>query len=166
MLILIILILLITVLFLFIKHPLRMGITLIIQTVLISILTGRIIKSFWFSYILLIILLSGALVLFIYIARIASNEKFYSSVLLTKLIIIIIITSTIICYLIDNVYKNIINNEIIRIFLEIRQEITLIKIFNMQNIQLTILLILYLLFTIIVVTYNVNIFEGPIRAKN
>lgn len=166
MFILIFLIILITILFLFIKHPLSIGITLIIQTILISMLTGSIIRSFWFSYLLLIILLRGALVLFIYIARIASNEKFYSSVLLTKLIVILIVTSGVLCYFTDSIYKSIINNEIISIFLETSQEITLIKIFNIQNIQLIIIIILYLLFTIIVVTYNVNIFEGTIRAKN
>lgn len=62
------------------NHPLSIGLILILQTLITAILIGYIINSFLFSYIIIIIILRGALVLFIYIARIASNEKFNLSI--------------------------------------------------------------------------------------
>nr|AWN56260.1 NADH dehydrogenase subunit 6 [Euschistus heros] len=62
------------------NHPLSMGLILILQTIMIAMIAGFMAKSFFFSYIITIIMLSGALVLFIYMASVASNEKFNSHV--------------------------------------------------------------------------------------
>nr|UPL66034.1 NADH dehydrogenase subunit 6 [Calacanthia angulosa] len=166
MLMIMFIIFLMTMMFLFMKHPLSMGIMLIMQTFMISMLTGMMIKSFWFSYMLLMILLSGMLVLFIYMASIASNEKFYSSILMSSLMLLLIVISMITFFMLDSVIKNNINTETITLFMKNEQTITLMKMFNWQNMQMTFMLVLYLLFTMIVVTYNVNIYEGPMRAKN
>ena len=50
-----------------------MGLTLLIQTILVSIISGLITKTFWFSYILFLVFLGGILVLFIYVTSLASN---------------------------------------------------------------------------------------------
>lgn len=143
-----------------------MGLILIIQTIIISLVSGILIKTFWISYILLITILRGILVLFIYISSIASNEKFQNKINLW--IISIILTITRILFLILG-NKIIIKNNYLR--LEINplrggETLFLNKIFNIENISITIMLVIYLLYTIIVSTQLVNIFEGPIRKKN
>lgn len=70
------LILLISFIFILFCHPITIGITLLIQTVIVRIITLLLFSNSWFSYIIFLILIGGLLILFIYITRIASNEKF------------------------------------------------------------------------------------------
>lgn len=151
--------------FIFIKHPLSIGLILILQTIIVSLTTGLIINTFWFSYILLITILRGILVLFIYIARVASNEKFYTSI---KIIIFIVITTIIIITssIIIKQRKENLWITIKKIRLNNEQVLRLIKIFNIHNILITLIVISYLFLTIIVISYIVNVFEGPLRTKN
>lgn len=62
--------------FINLKHPVALGLTLILHTLLISGVTGLAVGNFWFSYVLFLVFLGGVLVLFIYITSLASNEKF------------------------------------------------------------------------------------------
>lgn len=153
------------IIFFFINHPISIGLTLIIQTIIVRIITGIKIKTFWMSYVLTITILRGILVLFIYIARVASNEKFKKSIK----IIIYLITSILITILFLFLRKKIIiKNNYLRIEIrtfKIRELIFLNKIFNNNNIFITIIIVIYLLTTIIVSTHLVNISEGPIRLK-
>nr|YP_010222521.1 NADH dehydrogenase subunit 6 [Calacta lugubris]UCC45932.1 NADH dehydrogenase subunit 6 [Calacta lugubris] len=135
------------------KHPLSMGITLILQTLMISMLCGTALKSFLFSYIIMIIMMSGALVLFIYMASVASNEKFQTSI---KMLIVSIIIMTITYqhkaynYMEWNTPKDI---------------KTLIKMFNTMSSFTTMMMIMYLMFTMIVVSGIASNKEGPLRMK-
>nr|AKP94530.1 NADH dehydrogenase subunit 6 [Macracanthopsis nodipes] len=151
--------------FLFTKHPLSMGMTLILQTITLSLITGLIIKSFWFSYILLIIMLSGMLVLFIYMASVASNEKFNTSIKMTFLILLLIMTSVIMTMMTEQINNN--SPEKITKMYSINDQImNLIKMYNNHNMSITITVILYLLLTMVVISYIVNVMEGPLRSKN
>ena len=117
--------------------------------------------SFWFSYVILITILSGMLVLFIYIARVASNEKFFSSIKLTTLIIILIILGFIYEIITE---RSII--EIIKIISNIKpEEIRLNNLFNINNKFIVIILVIYLFITIVTVSLIVNISEGPLRVN-
>nr|ATN41213.1 NADH dehydrogenase subunit 6 [Diptera sp. 77 LC-2017] len=62
--------------FIFLKHPISMNMNLMIQSFLITIISGLFLKSFWFSYSLFLIFLGGMLILFMYMTSVASNEKF------------------------------------------------------------------------------------------
>nr|YP_009727915.1 NADH dehydrogenase subunit 6 [Notonecta montandoni]QHZ87290.1 NADH dehydrogenase subunit 6 [Notonecta montandoni] len=148
------------------KHPLSMGLILILQTMTVSIISGMMINSFWFSYILFIILLGGALVLFIYMASIASNEKFYFSYKMFMFTSTMMMVSIILFLLVDSMLINKIKIESKNIFLENEQMMSLIKLFNTQTTSLTIMLVMYLLITMIAITFIVNIYEGPMRSKN
>ena len=121
-------------------------------------MVGIIIKTFWYSYILTIIMLGGALVLFIYISRIASNEKINISIKIISIIVIIIIIN--ILFILN--YESIIFDQSQNI---IGPRIPLIKIFSIQRIRITIILVSYLFITIIAINYIVNIYEGPLRKK-
>jgi NADH-ubiquinone oxidoreductase chain 6 len=65
--------------FISLTHPITIGLILIGHTVIIGVVTGIISSNFWFSYILFLVFLGGVLVLFIYITRLAANEKFIFS---------------------------------------------------------------------------------------
>nr|QZI85974.1 NADH dehydrogenase subunit 6 [Rhynocoris fuscipes] len=155
----------ISIIFIVMKHPLSMGLMLILQTISISLITGMMINNFWFSYILLITMLSGALVLFIYMASVASNEKFKSSIKITAFIIMSM-TSFMIMSLISE--ESTLNkyDMMKKISLENEQIISLIKMFNLHNMMVTIMVISYLFMTMIVISYIVDVFEGPLRTKN
>nr|WPO01473.1 NADH dehydrogenase subunit 6 [Eocanthecona thomsoni] len=139
------------------NHPLSMGLILIMQTLVMSMIIGYMMESFFFSYIIMIIMLSGALVLFIYMASIASNEKFKSPINLMTCYMLIM---TIIAYYLFFIMKYF-NNNMIYI-----DNISLIKIFNMITAQMTLMMIMYLLFTMIVVSNIAKNNEGPLRMKN
>lgn len=157
--------------FLFITHPLTIGIILLIQTILVCLITGLLTKRFWFSYILFLIFLGGILVLFIYVISLASNEIFNFKFFPLIIIFFSLFLSIILFYIID---KNLIityfsNNEIsstinIKSFL-IENTTILNKIYNFPINLITILLIIYLFLTLIAAVKITRIFEGPLRPK-
>lgn len=153
------------------KHPLAIGLILLIQTFLICLIIGLIIKSFWFSYILFLIFLGGLLVLFIYVTSLASNEIFsFSRKIIFNITFFYIIF--IIFFIINdkliliNYLKNFeiskINNKA-SFFLENR--LILNKLYNFPTNIISIILIIYLFFTLIAIVKITNIFEGPLRPK-
>nr|YP_002970719.1 NADH dehydrogenase subunit 6 [Enithares tibialis]ACJ69544.1 NADH dehydrogenase subunit 6 [Enithares tibialis] len=156
----------ISMLFPWMKHPLSMGMMLILQTMTISLISGMMTNSFWFSYMLFIIILGGALVLFIYMASIASNMKFYFSFKMMLYIIFMMMVSMMIWLMIDSMMINKINMIYTNQFMENEQILSLMKMFNTKTMLLTIMLVIYLLFTMIVITFITNIYEGPMRMKN
>nr|AZQ21939.1 NADH dehydrogenase subunit 6 [Arcoscalpellum epeeum] len=60
--------------FLFMFHPLAMIFLLIVQTIFISLVLFYLLQFPWFSYTLVLVFLGGMLVIFSYMANIASNE--------------------------------------------------------------------------------------------
>nr|YP_010490406.1 NADH dehydrogenase subunit 6 [Glyptelasma gigas]UWM12892.1 NADH dehydrogenase subunit 6 [Glyptelasma gigas] len=63
--------------FMFTFHPLAMIFSLISQTILVALSMFLIMHFPWFSYTLILVFLGGMLILFTYMANIASNEKFF-----------------------------------------------------------------------------------------
>lgn len=155
--------------FVCIKHPLAIGLILLIQTFFICLLSGFITKTFWFSYVLFLIFLGGILVLFIYVTSLASNEIFnFSLKLLTfrfvnfgiiYLIIFFIDKNLIITYLINHETESLTQ---IRNLLK-ENSLILNKLYNFPINLVTILLIIYLFLTLIAVVKITNVFEGPLR---
>nr|YP_002970617.1 NADH dehydrogenase subunit 6 [Laccotrephes robustus]ACJ69531.1 NADH dehydrogenase subunit 6 [Laccotrephes robustus] len=148
------------------KHPMSMGLILMIQTSLCAMMVGFMIKSFWFSYMLFIIMMGGMLVLFIYMASIASNEKMKFSMkmtITTAMMMAIIITTWMMS---DNLIMETNQVPTQTNTMENEQNLSLMKMFSMQTMSLTIMMVLYLLLTMIVITFIVNVFEGPMRKKN
>nr|AFY16881.1 NADH dehydrogenase subunit 6 [Perittopus sp. HL-2012] len=143
------------------SHPLSMGFTLILQTLMISINMNLIIKFSWYSYILVLVMLGGMLVLFMYMASIASNEIMKFS---TKMMITLLITSPVFYMMINEEYMLKYNKT--NMIIENKQMISMMKLFNTQSMTITIMLALYLLITMIYVISITNIFEGPMRKSN
>nr|YP_006503867.1 NADH dehydrogenase subunit 6 [Elodia flavipalpis]AFA46597.1 NADH dehydrogenase subunit 6 [Elodia flavipalpis] len=154
--------------FMFMKHPLAMGLTLLIQTVLISLMSGLISKTFWFSYILFLVFLGGMLVLFIYVTSLASNEMFSLSIKLMLMSTLIMILFLFILFIID---KNLLiqykNMEILSIFnmnsFITENSLSINKLYNYPTNLINILLMNYLLITLIAIVKITKLFKGPLR---
>lgn len=148
------------------NHPLAMGLSLLIQTLLLAISTGNLLPTFWFSYILFLVFLGGMLVLFIYVASLASNEIFSVSINLAVIIIlsgliflIIILTSDFLLLNSPASFLDLLstdkNLDIYNIFI--------FKIYNYTNYIITLIIIIYLLLALVIVANIVTIYEGPLR---
>nr|YP_010238753.1 NADH dehydrogenase subunit 6 [Amphinemura wui]QTE20677.1 NADH dehydrogenase subunit 6 [Amphinemura wui] len=154
------------------SHPLAMGLMLLVQTVIISILTGMMTQSFWFSYILFLVFLGGLLVLFIYVTSLASNEMFsLSMTTLSPLIIgsgmvILILMILDSFFMISGTHNfeglNILNTPIY----QEESANTLTKLYNGPTSLITLTLVLYLFLTLIAVVKITKINQGPLRKSN
>lgn len=157
--------------FIIIKHPLAIGIVLIIQTLVISLIIGLISKTFWFSYVLFLIFLGGILILFIYITSLASNELFFFSIKYFFIILIstifvfltiLMLDKNIIYFYLENLEMKSINN----LFIYINENVLILrKLYNFPINLITILLINYLFLTLIISVKITNLFKGPLRSN-
>nr|YP_010577805.1 NADH dehydrogenase subunit 6 [Samia wangi]UZP15012.1 NADH dehydrogenase subunit 6 [Samia wangi] len=157
----------------FLNHPLSMGLMILIQTLLTCLLSGMMIKTYWFSYILFLTFLGGLLVLFIYVSSIASNELF-SFNLNMKMFIFFMLFFTILMMMmfwnnLNWMNFNTNNSEMINfsnsiMFLN-ENKINLNKLYNNQNFLITYLLIVYLFITLVAMVKITNIFYGPLRTN-
>nr|YP_009347385.1 NADH dehydrogenase subunit 6 [Aporia bieti]APU93493.1 NADH dehydrogenase subunit 6 [Aporia bieti] len=156
----------------FINHPLMMGLLILCQTMLLSLLMGIYINTYWFSYILFLIFLGGLLVLFIYVSSIASNEmmNFSMKFKLNFILLLMIIFTSIIYYknqIFINYYNNNEMNNFNQYFLFYNEsKINLSKLYDNQTFLLIMMLIIYLFITLIAVIKITNIFFGPLRSFN
>nr|YP_010046566.1 NADH dehydrogenase subunit 6 [Coquillettidia linealis]QPJ78445.1 NADH dehydrogenase subunit 6 [Coquillettidia linealis] len=164
--------LMISLIFMQMKHPLAMGLILLIQTFFTCLLTGLFMKTFWFSYILFLIFMGGMLVLFIYVTSLSSNEIFSLSLKLTlSITLMILLFSTIL----------LMSDKMMTIFPHINQEMTSInivnslfnenmislnKLYNFPTNLITILLINYLFLTLLVAVKITKKNYGPLRPMN
>nr|YP_009050424.1 NADH dehydrogenase subunit 6 [Lobocla bifasciata]AIC37419.1 NADH dehydrogenase subunit 6 [Lobocla bifasciata] len=159
----------------FLKHPLSMGLLILIQTLLICLISGMIMKTYWFSYILFLTFLGGLLVLFIYISSIASNELFkFTSINKFLLWMCSFLIFSMSIYFMNNLHwmnmfinsyemNNFINY---MLFFNNENNINLTKLYNSQTYLMMMMMIIYLFITLIAVVKIVNIFYGPLRSSN
>nr|AWB99873.1 NADH dehydrogenase subunit 6 [Anopheles rondoni] len=154
------------------KHPLSMGLMLLIQTFLTCLITSIYVKTFWFSYVLFLIFLGGMLILFIYVTSLSSNEMFSMSFKLTMISLIIFSIFTILFFIID---KSLIEQFITNMEMEklsnmnnlINENIlSLNKMYNFPTNLITLLLINYLFLTLLVTVKITKKFYGPLRPMN
>nr|WOE90396.1 NADH dehydrogenase subunit 6 [Libelloides sibiricus] len=153
--------------FIQIKHPLAMGLTLLIQTIIISLICGLFTYSYWFAYILFLIMLGGMLVLFIYVTSLASNELFMfsmKSLFMSMMLVSLFIMSTLFIdysMLMTSSMEMLMFSPENNLFLE--NENSLIKLYNNPTMNITVMMINNLLLTLIVVVKITNINYGSLR---
>nr|YP_010287569.1 NADH dehydrogenase subunit 6 [Sinomphisa plagialis]UKT61900.1 NADH dehydrogenase subunit 6 [Sinomphisa plagialis] len=159
---------------LFMHHPLSMGLMILIQTLLTCIITGMMLPTYWFSYILFLTFMGGLLVLFIYVSSIASNEIFKISFFMKIFFFICIMMFIMISFFsFNNFYKmnfninNLEMNNFFNMFLFFNNEnkINLTKLYNNQTFLIMMMMIIYLFITLIAVVKITNIFYGPLRSS-
>nr|AXS64939.1 NADH dehydrogenase subunit 6 [Conotrachelus sp. KM-2017] len=155
-----------SIIFLFMNHPLSLGCILLIQTILISLSSGFFYYSFWFSYIIFLIMISGMLVMFIYMTSIASNEKFKMPKKMIYFLMLFLIIFSLIIILLDNFYSNLlsINMNNTNQFIELKN-FSLNKFYNFPNMQMMISLMIYLFITLIAIVKIIGKNFGSLRQK-
>nr|YP_009354495.1 NADH dehydrogenase subunit 6 [Papilio protenor]ARA91071.1 NADH dehydrogenase subunit 6 [Papilio protenor]WDW20256.1 NADH dehydrogenase subunit 6 [Papilio protenor] len=163
-----------SIMMLFLNHPLSMGLMILIQTLIICLLSGMLINSYWFSYILFLVFLGGLLVLFIYVSSVASNELFKMNFFLKNTMFFLLLMSLILSFFqmynlnwlnfsFNNEMKNMTN---FFIFFNNENKINLSKLYNKQTHLLMMMLIIYLFITLVAIVKITNIFFGPLRSTN
>nr|AST10255.1 NADH dehydrogenase subunit 6 [Leucochrysa pretiosa] len=149
------------------KHPLSMGLNLLIQTILISLLCSYMTYSYWFSYILFLIMLGGMLVLFLYVTSLANNELFSFNLFNLLSMMILIFISSILLFFNDKLIWFINNSDTVNFnFNLLENEINLIKLYNNPTMNMTMMMIIYLFLTLIIVVKITNFNKGPLRQLN
>nr|AQM39912.1 NADH dehydrogenase subunit 6 [Deflorita sp. ZJZ-2017] len=153
-------------------HPLTMTLIMVLQTLLIALITSTMITSFWFAYILFLVFLGGMLVLFIYIASLASNEMFnpimkplliiFSSIMLIIILNNLLLDSSLLYLIHNNSDMQNLNN-----YGTYSNESSYLvtKLYNTPTKILTLSLVIYLLLTLIIVVKITDIFSGPLRQQ-
>nr|UDU84888.1 NADH dehydrogenase subunit 6 [Archips sp. 2019HN00066] len=156
----------------FFNHPLSMGLMILIQTIFTCLLSGMMINTYWFSYILFLTFLGGLLVLFIYVSSIASNEIFKNNFFFMKIMIFcsfMIILISMFTFNKLNLLNSFFNNEMENffnynnLFFNNENKINLSKLYNNQTFLMMMMMIIYLFITLVAVVKITNIFHGPLR---
>nr|ANH54403.1 NADH dehydrogenase subunit 6 [Ephestia kuehniella] len=162
-----------SIIMLFINHPLSMGFLLLIQTLFMSMISGMMIKTYWFSYILFLTFLGGLLVLFIYMSSIASNEIFNFPFNFKLLFIFCIFSTFLLSMLLFNniTWMNFFqNHEMVNLFHDFlffnnENKVNLSKLYNNQTFLMMMMMMIYLFITLIAVVKITYIFYGPLRSS-
>nr|ANJ70503.1 NADH dehydrogenase subunit 6 [Hygrotus inaequalis] len=162
----------ITMSFMFMNHPMSMGLILMIQTIMVCLISSFYASTSWFSYILFLIMIGGMLILFMYMTSLASNEKFSISNKMTLSLIFYILIMIIVLIITD---KTLLSNSFkTSNFYTLMSTWSLMKnenmnslnmIYNYPNNFLTILIINYLFLTMVAVVKITKSNIGPLRQK-
>nr|AML25834.1 NADH dehydrogenase subunit 6 [Staphylinidae sp. BMNH 1274170] len=151
-----------SIMFLFLNHPMSMGVTLLLQTITIAMITGFMNVNFWYSYILFLIMIGGLLILFIYMTSIASNEMFNYN-MKTMTMTSGVFMSLLLLFNLDHFFMNYSFNY------ENSTKTNLIfnlsKFFNYPSFYLILFIIIYLFITLVAVVKITKIEYGPLRQK-
>nr|AIM19520.1 NADH dehydrogenase subunit 6 [Tettigades auropilosa] len=145
------------------KHPLSMGFGLLMETILASLMCSLNMSNYLISYILFLIFIGGMLILFMYMSSIASNEKFYMINMLS-IMIMMIISILIVIKLNLNLEYNMYNDNINS--LELYSNLTMNKLYSLPSGMLTLMVVIYLLFTLVVVSNIIGMKSSPLRSYN
>lgn len=147
---------LIAILSIILNTPISLMFILLTQTFLSILLINKIFKSSWFPIIIFLIIIGGLLIIFIYITRITSNEKFkwnFKIIIFIILILIVIFKEDIICEVQINEKEQ---------YFILLDHLSIANIYNKTFLIIT-NLTLYLFITIIAINKIIKNFEGPLR---
>nr|AML26492.1 NADH dehydrogenase subunit 6 [Staphylinidae sp. BMNH 1274661] len=151
--------------FMFLNHPMTMGLLLLTQTITVALITGTLALNFWFSYIIFLIMVGGMLVLFIYMTSIASNEMFNMSMNLIIISTMMTFIFFIMYFIIDPFYysmsQTLLESNLINY--KDSNNYNLSKFFNYPSMFVVFFMIIYLFITMIAVVKITKIEYGPLR---
>nr|YP_003875574.1 NADH dehydrogenase subunit 6 [Physemacris variolosa]ADD97032.1 NADH dehydrogenase subunit 6 [Physemacris variolosa] len=160
----------INIMFMQLSNPMSMMMLIIIQSLIICLMSGMIMESYWMSYIMFLVMLGGMLILFIYISSIASNEPFSTNSWNFILFTLIMTSSTLIIKMLEKSINKFLINSDNSIYnqnlFNIEMSKSLLKLYNSPTFPITILMMIYLLLAMMVVIKIININQGPIRKMN
>nr|UFP05760.1 NADH dehydrogenase subunit 6 [Hycleus scutellatus] len=161
---LIIINILLSLLFIFLNHPLSMGMVLLLQTTLISLISGQLCLNYWFSYILFLIMIGGMLILFIYMTSIASNEKFSMKMTLLTFTIMMIMMSIFLSFFMNYPIDSYMKNELTSLE-TLPLNFSMIKFISFPMYLILTFMVIYLFLALIAIVKIINRKQGPLRPK-
>nr|YP_010726228.1 NADH dehydrogenase subunit 6 [Augomonoctenus smithi]WDY84677.1 NADH dehydrogenase subunit 6 [Augomonoctenus smithi] len=150
----------------FMKNPLSMGLILLIQTILISLISGMISMTFWYSYMLFLIFMGSMLILFIYICSLISNKKFLFNKMIMMMMFLYMILFMLMLYNKNFNYMNSIDLNLfsnMELFENFNIKMSMNKLFNNPVYKLSIMMMNYLFMTLLIVVKISNINLGSLR---
>uniref|UniRef100_A0AB38ZHE8 NADH dehydrogenase subunit 6 n=1 Tax=Cicadellidae gen. 1 sp. 2 XYW-2023a TaxID=3078490 RepID=A0AB38ZHE8_9HEMI len=146
----------------FVKNPMSMGLLLILYSFLVAFFIGKVMLTSWFCMTLVLMMVGGLLVIFMYISSISSNEKFsFSKFFLFFLFFMLFLY-------IEEFILDFHCFDSISFFnyFSMDESFFLLKLYDLNCMMLTFFLIIYLIFTMVVVSYIVKHYKGPLRSLN
>nr|YP_010952404.1 NADH dehydrogenase subunit 6 [Pseudabris longiventris]WMQ52498.1 NADH dehydrogenase subunit 6 [Pseudabris longiventris] len=152
-------------LFMFMNHPLSLGLILLVQTTLISMMSGKFCLNFWFSYILFLIMIGGMLILFIYMTSVASNEKFTVNFYSTMFISIMTFLSVSALLMENSIIEMTYKNDLISLKIN-SLSFSMIKFTSFPMSSILVFMIIYLFIVLVAVVKIIDNKQGPLRSKN
>nr|YP_010580876.1 NADH dehydrogenase subunit 6 [Pyrops lathburii]UAT98614.1 NADH dehydrogenase subunit 6 [Pyrops lathburii]UZT27061.1 NADH dehydrogenase subunit 6 [Pyrops lathburii] len=147
----------------FMKHPLSMGSMLMFQTMMLCLNQSTISKTPWYMYILFLTTVGGLMIMFMYMASIASNEKFKMSikmVIMWMMMNMMAMMMTNIDLSMECMYKM---TEMKMQTTEMSEEKSTSKFFMMNKMNITMTMMMILIMTMVSVTNISSTFEGPLK---
>nr|YP_010990627.1 NADH dehydrogenase subunit 6 [Diostrombus politus]WOW99045.1 NADH dehydrogenase subunit 6 [Diostrombus politus] len=145
------------------SHPISLGFTMIMQTMLLCLNMSIYSETSWYSYILFITIIGGMMIMFMYMASIASNEKFKLNKFLIPTMLISL-TSMTLMEILDFTLEYPNNMKEMKMTSLTSPEMkSTMKFFNMNKGMITMMMIISLLITMIAVTNISSTFEGPLK---
>lgn len=127
------------------------------QTTIVRLLLNLITLRSWFSFLLILIILGGIIVLFIYISRLASNENFTLTVPLSRIKILTLSLILLIVTIYISYHHLILKDK------RLNFKKLILKIFSSPLRNIIILVIIYLFISLIITVYIVKLKDSPIR---
>nr|QRV62813.1 NADH dehydrogenase subunit 6 [Neoporus sp. NHM-IR594] len=158
--------------FIFMNHPMAMGLILLTQTISIIMISSFYSLSFWFSYILFLIMIGGMLILFMYMTSLASNEKFNLSKNILIPLSLMFFSLMMMNWMNDSMLMNYLHktSNLIEFFnyqnlYKNENLLSLNSMYNKPNTFITLMMINYLLITLIAIVKITKSSKGPLRQK-
>nr|YP_010726215.1 NADH dehydrogenase subunit 6 [Diprion wenshanicus]WDY84664.1 NADH dehydrogenase subunit 6 [Diprion wenshanicus] len=146
------------------KTPFSMGLILLIQTLLISLTTGILSFTFWYSYMLFLIFLGSLLIIFIYVSSLISNVKFMlNKWTMLNIFFMILIIMMIKFNLLNFNFEDSIKISEIEMNKNFTMKMSLNKLFNKSTFIISFMMMNYLFITLIIVVKISNINMGSLR---
>nr|UBK11850.1 NADH dehydrogenase subunit 6 [Ovalona pulchella] len=146
-------------LFPYLSTPLSMGCCLLVTTLVMATALASIFSHLWLSYTLVLILLGGLLVIFIYVALVASNERF---ILNNKLYFLVFLLIPLIFSINDSSFNLTEQEQPITFFSQKLDWLN--EIYSEEFYLFTMFLVLYLFLTLIVVVSNTKSDKMTLRS--
>uniref|UniRef100_UPI0030FE1436 NADH dehydrogenase subunit 6 n=1 Tax=Egeirotrioza xingi TaxID=3132083 RepID=UPI0030FE1436 len=136
--------------------PISMSSMLLIQTIISCVVARMLTYSSWLPMTMFLVMVSGLMIIFMYITSITSNNKFKLinwKFYILIFILIMLYTPKLINKPLDNLYlKDVFNNEFMKLYLPV-------------NIFFSIFMFIYLIIALIIFINLMNKSSGPLRMK-
>nr|QIC54439.1 NADH dehydrogenase subunit 6 [Crangonyx forbesi] len=146
--------------FILINHPLILSLAIITQTLALSVVMSLNCATSWFSYLLVMIYVTGMMVIFLYVSSLTPNKNYFTGKmkLLTKMLVLL----PLMLVLLSLSTMSLSLTSLSETHTTLISMVTA-TLFNLPNMSMSVLLINYLLLALIVVVKVAVLSNSPLR---